>query len=117
MWPPFWEGRSVASGDIDHDGDIDVVMASTVRGLYVYLNNGSGFFTEREVSTLHGFQDLPVFNAVLVDLDNDTWLDLFVTTYKEGNYWIPNVSGTFAFDRAVSVKNRSDANLLSLIHI
>ena len=111
MWPPFWEGRSVASGDIDRDGDIDVVMASTVRGLYVYLNNGSGFFTEREVSTLHGFQDLPVFNAVLVDLDNDTWLDLFVTTYKEGNYWIPNVSGTFAFDRAVSVKNRSDANL------
>ena len=27
MWPPFWEGRSLSTGDIDHDDDLDHVFA------------------------------------------------------------------------------------------
>ncbi|MEM9581080.1 MAG: permease, partial [Pseudomonadota bacterium] len=34
MWPPFWEGRSLSAGDIDRDGDNDLVIASTEKGLY-----------------------------------------------------------------------------------
>ena len=67
MWPPFWEGRSVASGDFDNDGDIDLVLASTEKGLYVYLNDGVGRFSAA-VPDAGFFKDKPVFNAVMVDI-------------------------------------------------
>ncbi len=110
MWPPFWEGRSVSSGDIDLDGDADLVFASTEKGLYVYENDATGRFQSRELD-LGVFGKLPIFNAALVDIDNDGWLDLFVTTYRSGNYWIPNDAGSFDVGRAVRVRNRDDAVL------
>lgn len=97
MWPPFWEGRSLASGDIDQDGDIDLVIASTKVGLYIYLNDGTGKFT-RSDQNLSSIESWQVFNAALVDFDNDGWKDLFVATYREGN-WILNGSET-GFDTA-----------------
>lgn len=45
MWSPFWEGRSLSSGDIDGDGDIDLAVASTEAGLYLYSNDGQGQFS------------------------------------------------------------------------
>ena len=110
MWPPFWEGRSIASGDIDKDGDVDLVIASTRRGLYRFDNDGSGAFSRQSIAT-GGIEDMPVFNAVLVDVDNDGWLDLFVSTYHAGNYWIRNDQGKFEFSGAAPVANRSDAVL------
>lgn len=110
MWPPFWEGRSVASGDIDRDGDLDLVFASTRQGLYVYLNNGQGQFSAATLA-LGSMADLPIFNAALVDLDNDGWQDLFLTSYREGLFVVPNIGGQFDFAAATSVANREDAIL------
>ena len=112
MWPPFWEGRSLTSGDIDHDGDIDLIIASTERALYIYLNDGSGQFA-RTGDMPMPLAGLDVFNAALVDIDNDGWLDLFVATYLTGNYIIPNEAGRFDFDQMQLVKNRPGA-ILSL---
>ena len=94
MWPPFWEGRSLTAGDIDNDGDHDVILASTVNGLYIYNNNGQGQFS-RHPSPLEAIRDLPIFNAALVDLNNDGWLDIFFTTYKRGNFILWNKDGAF----------------------
>jgi len=110
MWPPFWEGRSVASGDIDRDGDIDLVFASTRRGLYIYSNDGSGQFSASS-QDLGLVSDLPVFNAILVDIDNDGWLDLFLTTYRDGLFVIPNHQGAFETSAIRPVLNRDDAVL------
>lgn len=111
MWPPFWEGRSIATGDVDRDGDLDVVFASTRAGVYVYTNDGSGQF-ERQALDLAGVEQLPVFNAVLADLDNDGWPDLFLTTYREGLFRVPNRSGVFDFAARQPVRNREDAYLV-----
>ncbi len=81
MWPPFWEGRSLSTGDIDGDGDPDLVIASTEAGLYLYDNNGGGEFTRIDAD-LGPIADLDVFNAALVDIDNDGWLDLFLATWR-----------------------------------
>jgi uncharacterized membrane protein YraQ (UPF0718 family) len=112
MWPPFWEGRSLTSGDIDHDGDLDLIIASTEVGLYIYLNDGVGQFTRTGDMPLP-LAGLDVFNAALVDIDNDGWLDLFVATYLTGNFIIPNVAGQFALDQMQPVENRPAA-ILSL---
>ncbi len=93
MWPPFWEGRSLASGDIDGDGDPDLVIASTEAGLYLYRNDGGRF--SRMGADLGALADLPVFNAALVDVDNDGWRDLVVATYRGGTFLWRNVGGAF----------------------
>ncbi|MGV6811856.1 MAG: FG-GAP-like repeat-containing protein [Brevirhabdus sp.] len=111
MWPPFWEGRSLASGDIDRDGDADLVIASTRRGLYVYSNDGAGQFTPLE-GLPEAVRDLEVFNAVLVDLDNDGWRDLFLTTYRTGMFVLKNVGGRFDAVPPKPVANREGAMLV-----
>ena len=108
MWPPFWEGRSVASGDIDRDGDLDLAIASDEVGLYLYKNDGTGQFQrwETDIGTV---ADLPVFNAVLVDLDDNGWLDLFLATYRQGNWIVPNQGGAFDFAKMRPVPNVPNA--------
>ncbi len=112
MWPPFWEGRSITTGDFDNDGDNDVILASTERGLYVFANDGSGKF-EPVSFKLGEIYQLPIFNAALVDLNNDGWLDLFVATFRQGNFVLWNDNGRFDETRMTPVKNRDDA-ILSL---
>ncbi|PWJ15783.1 FG-GAP-like repeat-containing protein [Jannaschia seohaensis] len=94
MWPPFWEGRSLASGDIDRDGDLDLVVASTEAGVYIYDNDGTGQFT-RLPADLGPLTGAYIFNAVLADLDGDGLLDLLLASYLDGLHIWPNVGGAF----------------------
>lgn len=94
MWPPFWEGRGITSGDFDRDGDTDIVLSSTEIGLFLFLNDGTGQFKLNDPFS-DATKSMDIFNAVLVDIDNDGWLDLFITTYKDGNYWLKNTEGQF----------------------
>ncbi len=110
MWPPFWEGRSLSTGDLDHDGDLDLVVASTERGLYIYENDGAGQFSPWPVE-LGPLAGLDIFNAALVDIDNDGWLDLFLATYLDGNLILRNKSGTLATGHPAPVANRDGAML------
>ncbi|WP_204115934.1 FG-GAP-like repeat-containing protein [Shimia biformata] len=109
MWPPFWEGRSLSAGDIDGDGDLDLAVASTEAGIYLYDNDGAGRFTRQALAN-----PLPtdhVFNAALVDLDNDGWPDLVLATYLHGVWYWKNAGGTFGPEPPVLLPNRADAPL------
>ncbi|WP_233341662.1 FG-GAP-like repeat-containing protein [Robiginitomaculum antarcticum] len=110
MWPPFWEGRGITSGDIDRDGDLDIIIASTEVGFRVYLNDGTGQFLQ-DKALPKAISDLDIFNVALVDLDNDGWLDLFLTTYMSGNYVIPNREGALVTAGIKPVINRPDTPL------
>ncbi|MGH1414381.1 MAG: FG-GAP-like repeat-containing protein [Pelagimonas sp.] len=110
MWPPFWEGRSLSSADFDRDGDIDLAVASTEVGLYLYLNDGTGQFTRQDVE-LGALANMPIFNAVLTDVDNDGWPDLFLATYQEGNFWWRNEGGKFGAQPPQPVANNPEAPL------
>lgn len=110
MWPPFWEGRSLSSADIDQDGDLDLVIASTEVGLYLYLNGGNGQFSRRDLD-LGSLAQASVFNAVLSDIDNDGWPDLFIATYDQGNFLWRNVAGDFGSEPPKPVANTPEAKL------
>ena len=112
MWPPFWEGRSISAGDFDSDGDNDVVLASTEKGLYFYKNDGQGKFQSYDVP-LGEISDWPIFNAALIDFNDDGWLDIFVATYGKGNFILWNEDGTFSDKKIDPVANNPEA-LLSL---
>ena len=114
MWPPFWDGRSIAAGDFNRDGNVDIVYASTEKGLYFFAGDGKGKFTRVEMP-VGRVKDMPVFNAALVDIDNDGWPDLFIATFRQGNYIIRNVNGLFDVANMTPVKNRDDAVLTSAL--
>ena len=61
-------------GDVDGDGDLDVVFARSGAANQVYLNDGSGTFTDSG-QTLGGTAQ--TFSVSLGDLDGDGDLDLF----------------------------------------
>jgi hypothetical protein len=89
---PFWVGRGTAAGDFDKDGWADVAFGSD-QGPLLYRNVG-GRFVEVPLP-LPSLEGARVFGVAFVDLDSDTWPDLFLTTFHRGNYWIRNNQGKF----------------------
>lgn len=110
FWPPFWNGRGVSSGDIDRDGDDDIVLGSSDRGVHIFENLGDGTFKD-VTPDMPLVKTLPIIIAALVDIDNDGWLDIFTTAYRTGNRILWNEQGRFSEDRMSEVKNRDDAVL------
>jgi len=80
------DGRAQASmglvaGDIDNDGDADLFMTHLrADNNTLYLNDGAAGFMDASFSSGLGAPSLAVtgFGTVLIDLDNDGWLDIVV---------------------------------------
>ncbi len=94
FYPPFFNGAGIASGDVNRDGWPDVVSANG-KLIVVYINQGGRSFVPLEIDVT-GQDDTAVFNVALVDIDGDGWLDLFCTTYLQGNFYLLSNEGQFA---------------------
>ncbi len=73
--------NGVVSGDIDHDGDLDVYMTGTTGDTrnYLYLNDGAGFFTDAGTTRTSALANGIARNgqgASFGDYNNDGYLDL-----------------------------------------
>jgi uncharacterized membrane protein YraQ (UPF0718 family) len=92
---PFEQGygRTVTTGDVHNDGWPDILFTSEL-GLLLYRNNLGKEFTRQRLQ-LPALDDKITTNAALVDLNNDGWLDIFVSTYRHGNFVITNHNGRF----------------------
>jgi hypothetical protein len=66
--------RSIQLGDIDNDGDLDLIGISDVTTARLFKNNGVGVYTEE----LNGFIADPIENLRFVDIEGDGDLDIFV---------------------------------------
>ncbi len=64
-------GRANAvSGDLDDDGDLDLITSVTDLGLLVWENDGAGHFSEVDDASPHS-PDSPAVGFAAVDLDGD----------------------------------------------
>ena len=87
FYDPLFFGRGIASGDFNKDGWMDVAVA-TGNGFELYQNiNG------RKFSKLSGipkeFYGKQGISVAFVDMDNDGWLDIFLTAFDEENFlWL-----------------------------
>lgn len=84
-------------GDIDNDGDVDILIAVWEGNDRVYLNDGNAHFTDHSA-------DLPSPNASsgvahLLDIDNDGDLDAYLPNTQSGIY-VNQGGAVFIFDSA-----------------
>ncbi len=99
----FDRTQDLAVGDVDGDGDLDIVVANsgglTPESNRLYLNDGAGFFTDA-TARLVGVAD-ETYAMVLRDLDGDGDLDLAWGNRQQQNRLLRNDgSGTFIDDSA-----------------
>ena len=86
MTSPEGEGGNtgIGGGDLDGDGDTDLVLTQSNDEVAPLKNNGSGDFTSPagSIATVHGI----VTRVALADTDNDTDLDVLVAGGNGGDY-------------------------------
>ncbi len=117
---------STAFADIDNDGDQDIYLTgrdwqSQAFGT-VYMNNGSGVFSENPNTGLTAVQESSIAFA---DVDGDTDLDVMITGLGTGGLFVNDGSGSFTevaglpfgvFTRsAIAFKDFDNDNDLDLI--
>ena len=66
-------------GDIDLDGDIDIIIGTNSNTRPIYFRNEGGFYTQETLSNVIWKAAIPA----LVDIDNDGDLDLFMSEFNE----------------------------------
>jgi enediyne biosynthesis protein E4 len=99
----FYNGGGAAIGDINNDGLADVFFSANMGSNKLYLNKGN--FKFEDISDKAGIAQEGKWNTgvVMVDINNDGWLDLYVCNAgidkwknNDGNaLFINNKNGTF----------------------
>ncbi|MDD5066348.1 MAG: right-handed parallel beta-helix repeat-containing protein, partial [bacterium] len=101
----------VACGDLDNDGDQDIIVAGSTR-LDLYENPGNGRFSfPRQLDTMGNY-----CSVAIGDINDDGWLDLVATsdssTYKVTSYINDRDPAISFTSRHFGVQNSQGAVLL-----
>lgn len=85
--------RALDVGDLDGDGDLDVVAGGATDGMVVWYTNdgpGTGAWARHVLLADLG----KVVSVSIADADDDGDLDIFVATEDDGIGWVRNLGGT-----------------------
>ncbi len=78
--------QGIAIGDYDNDGFVDIYVTNYGNGV-LYHNNGDGTFTDVTAKAGVAMDRYPFkASACWIDVDNDGYLDLFVTHYFQWTF-------------------------------
>lgn len=89
---PFWIGRGTGAGDYNRDGWPDIAFGSD-EGIMLYRNIGGTF--QRDKLMHPDIVAMRVYAVAFVDFNNDGWLDLFFTSFMNGNFILINHQGKY----------------------
>lgn len=109
-------GGTILSGDLDNDGDIDLVQSGIgldVTGLNakasVFLNDGNGIFTLQE----QNFSDFWTTEEIAIgDFDNDNDLDLIITAENRSDLYLNDGQANFVLNNNSPVEPISSSKII-----
>mgnify|MGYP006269462103 CR=1 FL=1 len=104
----FYNGSGLAAGDLDNDGRTDLFFCGNHAGNKLYFNEGNWKFREATLESGIDSKDKWSTGATLVDINNDGWLDIYVSNSGPTNdrkrlanqLYINNQDGTFSENAA-----------------
>lgn len=105
-------------GDLDSDGDLDVLIGGHIASRYPMYNDGSGHFSFQDGTDIYAY---PQTHQALADFDRDGLLDLYVTQRSDARphqIWCGDGAGAFepCIDTSVQVAmNTSDSSPIVLV--
>ena len=98
----FYNGGGVAIGDVNNDGLADVYLTMNTAENKLFLNQGNFVFKDVTSTALVGGSKGWSTGVVMVDINNDGWLDIYVCNAglasgeaRENELFINNQDGTF----------------------
>ena len=91
-----------AVGDIDRDGDVDIVLTELKHQLTCWINSGNGYLQKRKCGSIHAFA------IELGDMDGDGDLDIVHAGHENGTSSATGIAyndgeGNFNYRRALPV--------------
>ncbi|MBK6989957.1 MAG: VCBS repeat-containing protein [Bacteroidetes bacterium] len=89
-----WQTWTASFGDLDNDGDLDLVLTNHDHTSQIFVNDGTGHYTEN-MSTGFNTDAITPIESVVEDFDNDGYADILVTG-SEWMYWKNNGNMTFS---------------------
>ena len=93
--------RGSDAGDLDGDGDLDIITANDYAASQVLFNNGDGSFIQHQVLGDSGFNG---WDVALGDYDGDGDLDAFYAYWSHADsLWWNDGSGNFTYDPAEDI--------------
>ncbi|UCD86003.1 MAG: VCBS repeat-containing protein, partial [Deltaproteobacteria bacterium] len=107
--PTYSESGSLDAdfGNVDGDGDLDIVVANHNGQNRLYINDGNGVFTDSTSGRMPPDSDLS-YDVELTDVDGDLALDIFVSNYGQNRLYLNDGSGNFTDETASQLPVDSD---------
>lgn len=91
--------NSVTFGDIDNDGDLDMLVCDREGASAIYENltaSGDSQWHFENISDTSGLTNrFPAYGSVIADFDNDGWQDVFFTNLGPNQLYLNDGSGHF----------------------
>ncbi len=96
-----WQTWTSSFGDIDNDGDLDLLLTNHDHVNQIFENDGTGNYTELLNTGISNYNITPI-ESVMEDFDNDGYVDILIAGSEwlyfrnNGNKTFTRVTGLFA---------------------
>lgn len=89
-----WQSWTASFGDIDNDGDFDLLLTNHDYESQILENNGSNIYSDISASTGFNTSDVTPIQSVFEDFDNDGFVDIMISG-SGARIWKNNGNKTF----------------------